>query len=109
MNTKQIVQFDMGDGSQVHVEIEQALGGPRLVSNKPGEVAKAHGRFTDALQYLQPAVKAVLGTLEDINQPDEINLEFGIKLDGKVGVILASAGTEANFKVSLMWKNPKGD
>ena len=95
------------DGNPVYVEIEQTIGGPKLVSNKPGEVAQAQGKFTEALQYLQPAAKAVLGTLQDINQPDEINLEFGVKFDGTVGAILASATTEANFKVSLKWKNEK--
>ncbi len=104
---KQLVKFEMEDGSPVYVEIEQTPDGPQLVSNAPGEVAQAQSKFTDALKYLEPAAKAVLGTLQDINRPDEINLEFGIKLDGKVGAILASAGTEANFKVSLKWKNDK--
>jgi len=107
MNTKQIVKFDMDDGSPVYVEVQESTGGPRLVSNKPGEVAQAQSKFTDALKYLEPAAKAVLNTFQNINQPDEINLEFGVKLDGKVGAILASAGTEANFKVSLTWKNEK--
>jgi len=103
-NTKQIVQFDMDDDTLVYVEVEEKPGGPRLVSNKPSEVAQAQSKFTDALKYLEPATRAVLNTLQNVNQPDEIKLEFGIKFDGKVGAILASASTEANFRFSLIWK-----
>ncbi|MCP4695350.1 MAG: hypothetical protein GY862_00670 [Gammaproteobacteria bacterium] len=106
-SNRQIVQFDMDDGSPVYVEVEEVSGGPRLVSNSPGEAAQAQGKFTDALKYLEPAAKAVLDTFRNVNQPDEINLEFGVKFNGKLGAILASAGTEANFKVSLKWKNDK--
>ena len=104
MNT-QIVQFDMDDGEPVYVEVEQQTGGQQLFSNAPGEVAQAQSKFTQALAHLEPAAKAVLRAFKNVNQPDEINLEFGVKLDGKIGAVLASATTAANFKVSLTWKN----
>jgi hypothetical protein len=40
-----------------------------------------------------------------MNSPNEIRLEFGIKLSGKVGAIFVSADSEATFKISLTWRN----
>lgn len=110
-SNKQIVQFKLDDDKVVYVEVErQSGGGEQLVSNKSDEAARVEKTFTDALSYLGPAARAVLNTFRNANQPDEIapdeiNLEFGVKFDGKVGAIIASASTEANIKVSLKWKN----
>jgi hypothetical protein len=41
------------------------------------------------------------------DQPDEMVVEFGIKLGAKAGVVIASADTEANFTVSLTWRRPE--
>jgi hypothetical protein len=79
--TKQVIQFQMEDGSPLYVEIEENAGGPRLVSNTTDGVAKAQSKFMDALQPLESAAKAVLNTFRDINQPEEISLEFGVKFN----------------------------
>jgi NTP-dependent ternary system trypsin peptidase co-occuring protein len=36
--------------------------------------------------------------------PDEIAIEFGVKLSADVGAIIARTGGEANFKISLRWQ-----
>lgn len=56
---------------------------------------------------IAPVGNALLKSLKDINTPDEINLEFGISLGGKTGIIFASAESEASFKISITWKNDK--
>jgi len=45
-------------------------------------------------------------SLADINRPKTIEMEFGIGFSAKVGVFLAAADTEANFKIKLTWENP---
>ena len=37
-------------------------------------------------------------------QPSEAQVEVGFKFSAKAGVILASADSEATFKVTLKWK-----
>ena len=37
-------------------------------------------------------------------QPDRIEVEFGLKMNADVGAILASAGVEANYKITLAWE-----
>ncbi len=36
-------------------------------------------------------------------KPDSVGVEFGIKLSASVGVIAASGGGEADFKISMTW------
>ena len=35
--------------------------------------------------------------------PDEIALEFALKVEAEVGVVIAKGTTGANFKVSVKW------
>jgi len=82
------------------------LGGETRTS-RTAEHASSH--FQDAIAHIRPAAEAVLQSLTEMNSPDEINLEFGVKFSAKVGAILASADSEATFKVSLKWKNNTPD
>jgi len=57
---------------------------------------------------IKPAAEAVLNAFREMNTPDEIALEFGLKFTAKAGaVFVASAGSEATFKVALKWKNDR--
>lgn len=60
--------------------------------------------FQDALERVKPAIQAISQTLRDINHPDTIALEFGLKLTAATGVVIASASTEVTFKVTLTWR-----
>ena len=105
---KEIVEFKLADGSPVYVEVdERDAGGVERVGRGEEAVAKAQDRFVEALDKIKPATEAVLNTFRDLNTPDEINLEFGIKLSGTLGALFASVDSEATFKVSLKWKNEK--
>ena len=44
-----------------------------------------------------------LGELQD--SPEQVCVEFGIKLNAASGVVLASLAIEANFKITATWKN----
>lgn len=49
----------------------------------------------------------MLETFRELNTPDEIDLEFGIKLSGRLGALIASVDSEATFKVKLNWTNER--
>jgi hypothetical protein len=55
------------------------------------------------IQYLSNKIITSINEKND-NKPDEVNVEFGIKLGGEADFIVASGSVEANFKVSLTWK-----
>uniref|UniRef100_UPI004056FD70 CU044_2847 family protein n=1 Tax=Candidatus Electronema sp. TaxID=2698783 RepID=UPI004056FD70 len=107
---KQLIEFEL-DGQPVYVETEiTETESIRRASRNGGEnePEKAASYFTDAVARIKPAAEVVLNAFREMNTPDEIALEFGLKFTAKAGaVFVASAGSEATFKVSLKWSNKK--
>lgn len=108
---KETQPFDLGDGTIVYIEVEDARGGMQRVGRGGQSEEKAATRFTDAIANIRPAAEAVINAFREMNTPDEIALEFGMKFSGQLGTaMIASASTEAAFKVSLKWsRTPKAD
>jgi hypothetical protein len=95
---KQLGEFQLeGTKETVFVEIECSAEGLVAVAN-PGEIAARVGQSLEtALQKIKHAASAVVAILRDLaDSPDEITVEFGVKLSAKAGAILASADAEAN-------------
>jgi len=67
----------------------------------------------DRIREVSKAITAICATIYDSLQslerrPNEITLEFGIKLAGKIGLPFVTEGsTEANFKVTAKWTGLK--
>ncbi|MCS7178813.1 MAG: CU044_2847 family protein [Anaerolineae bacterium] len=54
---------------------------------------------------MRPLAEAVICKLRALaDPPDEVEVEFGLKLNAEAGAVLAAAGTEAHYKVTLTWK-----
>jgi hypothetical protein len=107
---KQLAEFQIqGTTDTVIVEISASAEGLVPVAN-PGDIAVKVGQSLEAaLQKIKPAASAVVATLKSLaDSPDEIKVEFGVKLSAKAGAILASADAEANYKVTLSWKAKPG-
>ncbi len=93
----------------VYVEIEDDTAEVRRVDRTEHSILKTGSRFVEAIAQVKPAANAVFTVFREMNTPDEIGLESGIKFGAKAGAFLASADSEATFKVSLKWKNEKKD
>ncbi|MFE7269952.1 CU044_2847 family protein [Streptomyces sp. NPDC057623] len=61
-------------------------------------------------EAVQPAVQAARTVLDQVAamKPGEIQLKFGIKVNGTANWLIAKAATEANFEVTLTWA-PTGE
>ena len=104
---KHFVEFKMEDGSAIIVEVDEPeTGGTTRASRRPGEIAEeAKETFEQALSKVRPATEKVITTLHGLaHKPDEIEMEFGFSLNAAAGVVIASASTQANYKVTLRWK-----
>ena len=61
--------------------------------------------FEQALAKLKPMCAAIVRQIRDaVEPPEEIEVEFGVKLSAEAGIILTSTSGEANLKVSVTWK-----
>jgi hypothetical protein len=100
---KHLVQFELADGSPVYAEVDEPESTQRRVSLGSDGIEKAQERFVEAIRKVQPAAAAALQTFRELDMPNEITLEFAIKLNGTLGAVFATVNSEANFKVSLKW------
>ena len=98
---KNILEFEL-DGKPVYMEVEESdTDGLRPVTRGDEGFQKAQTRFTEAIDRVRPAAVALLNSFREMDTPDEIGLEFGIKFSAKAGAVFASVDSEATFKVSL--------
>ncbi|OQW90327.1 MAG: hypothetical protein BWK79_20250 [Beggiatoa sp. IS2] len=104
MSKKSVVQFTLDDGSQMYVETTEDSASSQRVSKSREGIEEAEKSFSQAIAHLKPAAEKVLQAFKEMNSPDEVRLEFGLRLSGKVGAIFVSADSEATFKISLLWK-----
>ena len=75
-----------------------------LASRVSGEaVVRAQVTLEEALEKLKPSLQRVVHLLKELT-PDEAVLEFGLKLGGETGVIIAKGTAEVNFTVRMSWK-----
>jgi hypothetical protein len=68
-------------------------------------VEKADKTFEDATATVTPAARSLIARLRAIDDPpDEVGIEFGVRLSAQTGAFIASVAAEANFKVSIIWR-----
>ena len=63
--------------------------------------------FEKALDRVKPAAQAVVQAFRELNEPDEIGLEFGIDFKTEANAFVLTGEASAAFKLSLTWKNSK--
>ncbi len=75
-----------------------------LASREPGTVvARARLTLEEALANLKPSLSKIVHVLHGMAS-DEVEVEFGLKMGGETGVIVAKGTAEVNFRVTLRWK-----
>ncbi len=103
---KRLIEYPLKDGSSVTVEVDEPEPeGGMVRASRSGEVVeKAKQEFETVMQRVKPMAAVIINTLSDLSEsPNEIGVEFGVKLSAAAGVVIASAGVEANYKVTLKW------
>jgi NTP-dependent ternary system trypsin peptidase co-occuring protein len=102
-----LVEVPVAGDASVLVEMDPSElpgeEGLTLATPEPGvAVAKASQSLEESLERLDP----VLGTLKDkltVAGPDHFRVEFGVKLGGETGIILAKGTAEVSFTVTMAW------
>ncbi len=109
----ELAQFPLNGGGVVVVETDAADSSVRRVmrgSSPEATIATANATFESALQTVRSAAEGILNQLRLLQQPpDEVAVEFGVKMSAEAGAVIAKASTEANFKINLTWKKAAAD
>ena len=96
----EFVRFTLDDGSEVLFESAES----DLVALHGGAPeVRDGGKLTSRLQGVAEAAEEVAGSLRARLVPDEVSLEFGLKVSGGVNWFFAKAQGEGTIKVTLKW------
>jgi Trypsin-co-occurring domain 1 len=101
----QLVRMDLADGGSVLVEVAETDSGPVTRGGRAEDLVTSAGATLDsALDQLGPVVRGVVTRLrEAADWPDQVTVEFSIKLSADANVIIARTAGEANFRISMQW------
>ena len=106
---KRLISFPLESGGTVQVEVEEEGGLPVTRGLHPAEVVETvTNSFEAALEAIKPAAVAMASIFRNIaDAPDAVEVEFGVKFAGQAGAFIASASTEAQFRVKLVWQDKR--
>jgi Trypsin-co-occurring domain 1 len=93
-----------GDGSLI-VETAEELEDSVVLAGRAQRIADAASEsFESALERVKLAAGVVRDKMSAVEvQPDEVSVEFAIKLGTEVGAVVTNASAEAALKVLVRW------
>jgi hypothetical protein len=97
------VEFRLADGTVVLVAPPGRAG-----SGAVGLGARLESAQQTLREALAPVTAAASEAMDEFRQlahrPDEVEISFGVVLDGKLGGIIATANASAHLDVTLRWR-----
>jgi Trypsin-co-occurring domain 1 len=101
----ELISFRTADGGRAVVEIRDDEPGVVSVSRVGDAIAEAVGSLEAGLDQVCALAQTTLNRLVIAPQPpDEVTLEFGIRLNAKVGAVVAQTEGGGHLKVSMVWR-----
>ena len=103
------IEYILDDGSKFLVELREPAG--RLVRASRGKegnvIVKVEKRFSEALESVKSQAVVLRQKLNDL-KAEEVEVKFSLKATGEAGnFAIGTVGVEANYEVTLKWKNEK--
>lgn len=101
-----IVQVPTADDTVVYFEVDEvAITGPERVSRGGHVLTELDVRLDQALAMVRPAARSIVDALAELD-PEELTVEFGLKLDASLGAVIAKTGLSGHFTVTLKIGRP---
>ncbi|MFE9747267.1 CU044_2847 family protein [Saccharothrix saharensis] len=100
----ELISFSLPDDDVVLVEVE--ADGPEIspVSRGGDVIRSAATSLDDALRHVRKAASTALANFREMDvRPDEVQVEFGVKLTAQAGAVIAKTGVEGHLKIKLTW------
>jgi len=109
---KQLIEFRSDDDSLIWIEVDEpeAEGGTERAGRFGDAVEKVKAKvtFDQALNQVCIGTEKVIKRLRSLSdRPDEIEIEFGFKMNSEIGASIAKISTEGNYKVTMRWQEKK--
>jgi hypothetical protein len=105
----ELVQFQVAGGGTVLVEVDDQEPGVARASRVNDMVVQAKQSLEPALDSIRAMANVSLERLQDLAQrPDELEVEFGVRLNAEAGAVIAKTQAEGHLKVKLAWRATSG-
>ncbi|MEU8323776.1 CU044_2847 family protein [Nonomuraea sp. NPDC048881] len=99
----ELMKFETAEGGQVVVEVSEQEPGVHRAA-RSGGVVEVRRRFEEALTDVRDAALSALAVFRDGRlQPDEVEMEFGVRLNAEAGAVIAKTTVEGHLVVKLTW------
>lgn len=99
------VRSDGDDVLVFGVDRSDVLDDLVLASPDLGGVAdRARVTLEEALAKVKPSLHEIVHLLQEL-APEQTEVEFGLKIGGETGVIVAKGTAEVNFTIRMSWKS----
>lgn len=97
------ISIRLDDQTRILIEPDEPLPGPRRAGSGDKIVESSASSLA---KVLEPAGKAARAAIEAFQKDDveELQVEFGLKLNAGADVKIAKAAGEAHFTVRVVWK-----
>ena len=109
---KRLVEFPLNNGTDetLLVEIDEPEQEGLVPATPADVIQKAEHTFEQALEKIKPVAESIVKTMHKLSErPDEVSVTFGLKLSAAAGAFIASAGAEANYEVTLIWRRKEAN
>jgi hypothetical protein len=96
------MRFGLDNGGSVFVEVEENEPGVVRASRAREVIESASTSFGTALASVRDAAATALRQFRNMDVlPDEIQVEFGVRLNAQAGAVIAKTGVAGHLKVKL--------
>ncbi|MGX1161281.1 hypothetical protein FBY31_0345 [Arthrobacter sp. SLBN-100] len=97
----EVLRYEVGSGT-VLVEVDDnSYGVDHPARNEQG-ILDVGRRLEDALASVRPAALAVMEAMAELT-PEQVEIEFGVKLAGDAGALIAKGTQDAHFVLRMSW------
>ncbi len=101
----EVTEFTLDDGTTVAVASPRRDGSSQ-VGLRNGLLASGK-TLREAMAPVTAAATQVMDGFRELAQrPQEVEITFGVKLDAKLGGVIASANADTHLDVTLRWRAP---
>ena len=100
----ELLRFPLDGGGEVTVEARADEAGMVGASRGDGAIATGTSTFNRALDGVRDAADAALRSFSTLAQrPDEVQIQFGVRLTAEAGAVITKTGVEGHLQVTVTW------
>lgn len=102
-------QITIDESAEILIELRQGRGTIDVARGNEKELAqKSANAFNSAIATIRDVARRTSSTIRSmkkVDQPDTVEMTFGLKLTSDAKALIVNAGVEAQIEVKFVWHN----